>query len=119
MWDQGVITSAYFNENDHAAAINLKKGIISLFQYKQDNATEIDTLGKCKTEYRIYDNRLIKDKSSCSNIIYADEFSGNKQVNNNRRYNPLAFEIDAFFLGIELFDGFSIDLCVYIRKCYD
>ncbi|CAF0809330.1 unnamed protein product [Rotaria sp. Silwood1] len=82
MWDQGTISLIYFNENDNLAAINLKKGIISLFQYKQDNATETDTLGKCNTEYRIYEDRLIKDKSACSNIQYSDEYSSAKQFLN-------------------------------------
>jgi len=80
IWDQGIVSVSYFNENDNLAAINLKKGIMSLFQYKQDNASEIDTLGKCKTQYRIYENHLVKDKSECSNIQYNDEYSSAKQV---------------------------------------
>jgi hypothetical protein len=80
IWDEGIVSVSYFNENDNLAAINLKKGIMSLFQYKQDNASEIDTLGKCKTEYRIYEDRLVKDKSECSNIRYNDEYSNAKQV---------------------------------------
>ncbi len=80
VWNDGIITSAYFNENDHLAAMNLKKGIMSLFQYKQDNASETDTLGKCRTEYRMYEDRLVKDKSECSNIQYNDEYSHAKQV---------------------------------------
>lgn len=82
VWDQGVVSSVYFNENDNLAAMNLKKGIISLFQYKQDNATEIDTLGKCNTEYRIYKDHLVKDKRDCSNVRYSDEFHAGKQVRN-------------------------------------
>jgi len=85
MWNEGIISSVYFNENDHIAAMNLKKGIISLFQYKQDNASEIDTLGKCKTEYRIYEDRLVKDKSECSNVQYHDEYSSAKQVRRRRK----------------------------------
>ena len=84
MWNQGVITSAYFNENDNLAAINLKKGIMALFQYKQDNASEIDTLGKCNTEYRTYQNRFIKDKTKCLNFQYNDEHSSGKMVRNKR-----------------------------------
>jgi hypothetical protein len=90
IWDQGIVSVSYFNENDNLAAINLKKGIMSLFQYKQDNASEIDTLGKCKTEYRIYEDRLVKDKSECSNIRYNDEYSNAKQV---RRSNVTYPEI--------------------------
>ncbi|CAF0977925.1 unnamed protein product [Adineta ricciae] len=82
LWDQGIVSSSYFNENDNLAAINLKKGIISLFQYKQDNASEIDTLGKCKTEYRIYEDRLVKDKAECSNVKYNDEYSSAKHALN-------------------------------------
>ena len=80
LWDQGIVSSSFFNENDNLAAINLKKGIISLFQYKQDNASEIDTLGKCKTEYRIYEDRLVKDKAECSNVKYNDEYTSAKHV---------------------------------------
>ena len=80
VWDQGIVSSVYFNENDNLAAMNLKKGIMSLFQYKQDNASEIDTLGKCNTEYRIYEDRLVKDKSECTNIQYNDEYYNAKQV---------------------------------------
>ncbi|CAF3923851.1 unnamed protein product, partial [Adineta steineri] len=82
IWNQGIISLSYFNENDNLAAINLKKGIISLFQYKQDNASETDTLGTCKTEYRMYEKSLVKDKSECSNIKYNDEYSSAKQVLN-------------------------------------
>ncbi|UJR36604.1 hypothetical protein I4U23_029324 [Adineta vaga] len=82
LWEQGIVSSSYFNENDNLAAINLKKGIMSLFQYKQDNASEIDTLGKCKTEYRIYEDRLVKDKIDCSNVKYNDEYSSTKQALN-------------------------------------
>lgn len=79
-WNEGIVTSAYFNENDNLAAINLKKGIMSLFQYKQDNTTESDTLGTCQTQYRIYEDRLVKDKIDCSNIQYKDEYSHAKKV---------------------------------------
>ncbi|CAF3398119.1 unnamed protein product [Rotaria socialis] len=82
MWDQGIVSLSYFNENDNLAAINLKKGISSLFQYKQDNKTETDTLGKCNTEYRIYEDRLVKDKTDCSNVQYNDEYSSAKQAFN-------------------------------------
>jgi hypothetical protein len=85
IWDQGIVSSTYFNENDNAAAINLKKGIMSLFQYKQDNASETDTLGKCDTEYRTHEHSLIKDKSKCTNIRYNDEYSSSKQVRNNEK----------------------------------
>lgn len=80
VWDDGIVSSAYFAENDHVAAINLKKGIISLFQYKQDNRSETDTLGRCDTEYRIYEDRLIKDKYHCANVRYSDEYNGINEV---------------------------------------
>lgn len=80
VWHDGLVTSAYFHENDDVTAINFKKGIMSLFQYKQDNTSEIDTLGKCQTEYRIYEKQFIKDKFHCSNIQYKDEYSHVKQV---------------------------------------
>lgn len=79
-WDQGIVSQVYFNENDNVAAMNLKKGIISMFQYKQGNDSEVDTLGKCETQYRIYENRLVKDKIHCSNVRYSDEFSSTKKV---------------------------------------
>lgn len=93
MWDQGSVSLTYFNENDNLAAINFKKGIISLFQYKQDNASETDTLGKCNTEYRIYEDRLVKDKTDCSNIRYSDEYSSTKEV----RIDLFILRLDQFF----------------------
>jgi len=101
MWNDGIISSVYFNENDNLGAINLKKGIISLFQYKQDNASEIDTLGKCKTEYRIYEDRLVKDKSECSNIQYNDEYNSAKQVRKNNKKNIFLFLL---LIGFKLFN---------------
>jgi hypothetical protein len=93
IWEQGIVSSAYFNENDNLAAMNLKKGIMSLFQYKQDNASEVDTLGKCNTEYRIYEDRLVKDKTECTNIQYNDEYSNAKQV---RRIGNIFYEVTVY-----------------------
>lgn len=56
---------------------------MSLFQYKQDNSSETDTLGKCQTQYRVFENRFIKDKTDCSNIQYKDEYSHANQVRRN------------------------------------
>lgn len=100
VWNEGIISSVYFNENDHIAAMNLKKGIISLFQYKQNNATEIDTLGKCQTEYRTHENQWIKDKSHCSNVKYSDEYASAKQVRMKERRIRVKISV---YLGIELF----------------
>ena len=100
VWDQGIVSSVYFNENDNIAAMNFKKGIMSLFQYKQDNATETDTLGQCQTQYRIYEDRLVKDKTDCSNVRYNDEYAGTKQVGKTLRLPVLI----SSRLGVELLD---------------
>ncbi|CAF4475767.1 unnamed protein product, partial [Didymodactylos carnosus] len=82
LWESGTITQVYFNENDDLASINFKKGIMSLFQYKQDNTSEVDTLGRCATEYRVFDDHLVKDKYYCTNIQYNDEYTSLKTVLN-------------------------------------
>lgn len=110
IWEDGIVSSAFFNENDQVAAINLKKGIMSLFQYKQNNHSEIDTLGRCDTEYRIYEDRLIKDKFHCSNVRYPDEFISAKQV--KRKLLKVKVRIICFLLDIELYCRFTSDLFI-------
>ncbi|CAF0883010.1 unnamed protein product, partial [Didymodactylos carnosus] len=104
LWQSGKIMQVYFNEKDNLASKNLKKGIISLFQYKQDNTYEIDTLGRCTTEYYVSNDRLVKDIYHCTNVHYNDEYTSLKTV--------LNYTLDFQSTCVYTFENSSLKTCL-------
>lgn len=70
IWHVGKITKTFFSKKEDSSVINLKKALISLFQYQlmDGRYVEDDVSGNCDVTYRtISINRFEKMKTNCKN----------------------------------------------------
>ncbi|KAJ6646520.1 Microsomal triacylglycerol transfer protein [Pseudolycoriella hygida] len=68
IWHLGKITKSFFSKKEDASVVNLKKGLISLFQYQllDGRYTEDDVSGRCDVVYRSKStNHYEKMKTNC------------------------------------------------------
>lgn len=72
------IQRVYLVDADPIFSTNIKKGIIALFQLKQEpgERTEIDVSGECQVSYVVTSpNAVSKTKHTCQNLEIAGQFS--------------------------------------------
>uniref|UniRef100_A0A336LXJ6 CSON003735 protein n=1 Tax=Culicoides sonorensis TaxID=179676 RepID=A0A336LXJ6_CULSO len=66
--NDGLVSSSYFEETEDESITNLKKAIVSFFQFKQKDGTEkeTDVSGVCDVSYIVWDtNKFSKTKLHC------------------------------------------------------
>uniref|UniRef100_T1IP65 Vitellogenin domain-containing protein n=1 Tax=Strigamia maritima TaxID=126957 RepID=T1IP65_STRMM len=80
--DEGRITHFFATSNEDIDLLNLKRGVVSLFQLQQvtGETQEIDASGKCSVHYKISGKTTTKVKKSCwnnnqdtKNFLYIDK----------------------------------------------
>ncbi|XP_033739381.1 microsomal triglyceride transfer protein large subunit-like [Pecten maximus] len=73
----GVVGTIYGADSDSIFCSNLKKGVISLFQLRDEDGErqEVDVSGVCDTAYMVSGNSVTKTKHNCNNLEIAGQFS--------------------------------------------
>lgn len=81
-WEAGRIGQVYVGDDDTTLAINIKKGIISLFQLRIEDGThsEVDVSGECQVHYKVAEKGAVvtKTKLNCDTL---DPIGRYRQVN--------------------------------------
>lgn len=81
-WEAGQVGQVFAGDDDTVLAINIKKGIISLFQMRTEDGihSEIDASGECRVIYKkLHDGTVVtKSKTSCNSMDTVGQYS---QVN--------------------------------------
>uniref|UniRef100_A0A8C4N200 Microsomal triglyceride transfer protein n=2 Tax=Eptatretus burgeri TaxID=7764 RepID=A0A8C4N200_EPTBU len=71
LWRRGKVDGIYVNNEEPFEIVNLKRGLISLFQLQPivGETIESDIAGECKVTYRMKRNRVrkLRDVKSCTN----------------------------------------------------
>uniref|UniRef100_UPI00358F7797 microsomal triglyceride transfer protein large subunit-like n=1 Tax=Myxine glutinosa TaxID=7769 RepID=UPI00358F7797 len=71
LWRQGKVHAIYVKNQEPKEIVNLKRGLISLFQLQPivGETIESDIAGECKVTYRMKRNRVskLRDVKSCTN----------------------------------------------------
>lgn len=93
LWNLGKITKVFISEKDDEALVNLKKGLIGLFQYQllDGDYTEEDVCGKCKVTYTSTSpTSYQKLKKSCQGFADSDK------VYFSRPEVPLSLRVNSY-----------------------
>lgn len=77
------VDKVFLVDADPVFSTNIKKGIMALFQVKEDagERTEVDVCGECKVSYTVPSPGTVsKIKTSCQNLEIAGQFSSPNKV---------------------------------------
>ncbi|XP_078284798.1 microsomal triglyceride transfer protein large subunit-like isoform X2 [Rhinoraja longicauda] len=81
-WNSGKIEALYGSAEERGLPLNLKRGLVSLFQLQQSSGTitEVDVSGNCRVTYEMENNQVIKikDLRSCGKSEFG--FDASNQV---------------------------------------
>lgn len=117
VWNAGNVTDIYYEANENVALTNIKKAIVSLFQYKtsEGDYTENRASGRCEVSYRATSHTAIRRmKQNCvletkTNRIVRSEEPLQASVQNYRS-TDYQFFADGSISKIESRDYFHIAL---------
>ncbi|XP_053307148.1 microsomal triglyceride transfer protein-like [Spea bombifrons] len=76
-WSAGKVLSLYIPKEDNKQMLDLKKGLVSLFQFQLNPGiyTEEDVSGKCRVTYAVSNGLITKTKAlhSCTNSPFSNK----------------------------------------------
>ncbi|XP_064638108.1 microsomal triglyceride transfer protein large subunit-like isoform X2 [Lineus longissimus] len=79
---KGVITRVYVSGKEKTLSLNIKNGIISMFQFQtmDGKTSEVDVSGVCDVMYVLDRNIITKTRSHCSNLEIAGQYQNSNEL---------------------------------------
>ncbi|XP_050308345.1 microsomal triacylglycerol transfer protein [Anthonomus grandis grandis] len=67
--NKGIIEKVYIGNKEETVLKNLKKALISLFQFNSNQESETDISGRCQVSYKKLNSKYIKTKTDCTSDL--------------------------------------------------